>query len=233
MRRFAQADHEEREGGRIETCAERVEAVSDPRRFRQRGERQRQGSEPHRHVDGEKPRPRRDQQDQRGHRRPNREADADSQCVEPEAATEVARRINEADERDVDGHDCGSTQPLQHPGGHEARQRPRERAGERGEGEQGEAHDEDAALPDDLAQRRQRQQSGYHCKLVGVDDPDRGTRRDAEVGGDGGQRRVGDGGVDVRERDRAQDRSHGTGPLSRQQSVLSKGVGFGCAWCHR
>jgi hypothetical protein len=57
-------------------------------------------------------------------------------------------------------------------------------------------------MADDLAQRAERQQRGDHGDLVDIDHPDHICWRGMQVGGDGGQRDIGDGGI---------ERGHGKG----------------------
>ena len=59
-------------------------------------------------------------------------------------------------------------------------QRRGERAGERGDGEDDEAGLGDAPVADDLPEGGERQQRDEDRHLVGVDDPDRGRRRDGK-----------------------------------------------------
>ncbi len=93
----------------------------------------------------------------------------------------------------------------------------------RGEREQREAHHVDPLLPDDLAERRDRQQRRHHGELIGVDDPDRIGRVDAEIGGDRRQRGVGDGGVEGGEGDAGEHRGHRLPAPGRRQAFAAGG----------
>ncbi len=104
--------------------------------------------------------------------------------------------IDEADQRRVHAHDAAGAEPLQRAGDQQARQRPGQRAAERCQREQDQSAEIDALVADDLAERAERQQRRHQRDLVDVDDPDHIGRADVKIGGNGGQRDIGDRGVE-------------------------------------
>jgi hypothetical protein len=68
-------------------------------------------------------------------------------------------------------------------------------------------------MADDVAERTQRQQRSDDGELIDIDDPDHVSRADIEIGGNGGQRDIGDHGVERAHRQRGEDREHRPSPL--------------------
>ena len=157
-------------------------------------------SDADRHVHREQPGPGRDRQDPRRHRRADRRGDGADRRVEPDAAPEPAARIDEAHQRAVDAHDAGRAEALDDPGDGQRQQRIRQRAAERGDGEDDQPVLIDAAIAVDVAERGQRQQRYRHGKLVGVHHPDRRRGAGVEIARDRRQRHIGDRAVQHRER---------------------------------
>ena len=154
-----------------------------------------------------------------GNRRAERERRSDHQRVMAEAAAEHMGRVDEADQRRVYAHDAAGAQPLQRPRGGQARQRPCEGATERGQREQQQAAEIDPLMADDFAERAERQQRRNQRDLIDVDHPDHVGRADMEVGGDGGQRDVGDRRIQRSQRQRGKDRRDRPAPEFRGQAV--------------
>src|SRR5213082_465116 len=113
--------------------------------------------------------------------------------------------VREAHQRTAHAHDAGGPQALDEARDTEDEQRGRPRAGERGEREHCQPGLGDAPVAHDLSEGGERQQYHQDRQLVGVDHPDRGGGRGAEVARDGGQGDVDDGAVEHRHRDREQD----------------------------
>ena len=180
-------------------------------------EHQRQRTE--RDVDGEQPGPGSDRQDARGERRADRGREGDDERVDPDAAAELAARVGEAHQCRVDAHDAGGAKTLDDARDRQQRQRMRQRAEGGCEREQDEPGQIDAAIADDLAERRQRQQRDRDRELVAVDDPDREGRARIEVGCDRRQRHVGDGAVDDRHDDAERNGQHRLVALRLRQAV--------------
>ena len=157
----------------------------------------------------------------------DREARAHDERVEPDAATEPFDGIDRTDQRDVGRHDGRGAEALDHARHDQARQRPGDRAEQRRDREQGDAGKMHAALPEALAERRERKQRRHQPELVGVDDPHGRVGRHAEIDRDRRQRRVRDRRIERRERDGAQHRGHRACALR-----LGKTVGWG-GCCHR
>jgi preprotein translocase subunit SecE len=124
-----------------------------------------------------------------------------------------------ADERAVHAHDRGAADPLHDAGGNELRQARRERAEQRAEREDGDPGLIDRPVAHPLAQRGERQQQRDDHQLVGVDHPDRGRGRGADLARDARQRDVGDGAVEHGHGDADRDRQHGEVALRRRQAV--------------
>ena len=82
----------------------------------------------------------------------------------------------------------------------------RQRTGQRGDGEQQQSGEVDAAIADDLAERRERQQGDGDRELIAVDDPDREGRTGIEIFGDGRQRDIGDRAVHHGQHEAERDR---------------------------
>ena len=101
--------------------------------------------------------------------------------VDADAAAELLARIDDAHERGVDAHDAGRAETLDDARDRQRRQRVRQRAGQRGDGEQREPGQVDAAIADAVAERGKRQQRDGDRELIGVDDPDRVGRAGIEV----------------------------------------------------
>jgi hypothetical protein len=159
--------------------------------------RQRLQSDPHRQhaerdVDRKQPRPRTERQDGRGDRRPECEGGAHHQRVMAKTTAEHMGRVDEANQRRIHAHDAAGTKPLQRPRGQKTGQRPRQGAAERSQREQQKSANIDALMADDFAERAERQQRRDQRDLIDIDDPDHVRRADMEVGGNRGQRDVGD-----------------------------------------
>ncbi|MGY3364522.1 hypothetical protein ACVWZL_001647 [Bradyrhizobium sp. GM2.4] len=116
--------------------------------------------------------------------------------------------------------------PCKRARNQQAVQRPGHRAEQRGDGEQDQAAEIDALVPDDLAECSQRQQRRHQRDLVDVDHPDRLLRAHMQVAGNGGQRDVGDRGVERRHRQRGEDRGNGPAPLCGWKAVGNGVVGL-------
>ena len=190
---------------------------------RQRGPREGQRQQAERHVDREQPRPCGDGQNQRRHRRPDRERHADDQRIGAKTAAEPMRRIQIADQRGIHAHDRARAEPLQHARGGQQRQRRRQRARQRRQREQRNAADINPPMPDDVAERGERQQRRDHRELIRVDDPHRRRGRRVQVRGDGGQGGIGDRGVERGERDGEHDRGHRAAVGGGHRAVRGKG----------
>jgi hypothetical protein len=74
-------------------------------------------------------------------------------------------------------------------------------------------------MADDFAERAERQQRRDQCDLVDIDDPNHVGRTDMEVGGNGGQRDVGNRRIQRGQRQRGKDRRDRPAPEFRRQSV--------------
>ena len=129
-------------------------------------------------------------------------------------------RIDEPDERDVDAHDSRRAQALNHAREGEHGECRRERAGERGDSEEGKPPPIDAPVAQHVAKRRQRQKRDGDGKLKRVDDPDRVLRRDGELARHGRQRHGDDGPVEHRHGDR-----HGEGREREQALRIGEAIG--------
>jgi hypothetical protein len=126
--------------------------VTGARGARQATPAQRESGDPDRKVHREQIGPARHRQDAgrdggtdgRGNRHHHR--------VDPDAAAELLVRIDKAHQRGVDAHDAGRAKPLQDARDGEEQQRMRQRAEQRGEGEQHQPRQVDATVADDLAE---------------------------------------------------------------------------------
>ncbi len=179
----------------------------------------RKGDEAKRHVDGEQPGPGAEREDAGGDRRADRGGDRDHQRVDADAAAEQRMRIGEAHQRRIYAQDSGGAEALQDAGDRQQQQRVRQRAEGRGEGEQHEAGEIDAAIADDLAERSQRQQRDRDGELIAVDDPDREGRAGIEIVRDRRQGDIGDGAVHHRHDDAERNRDDGPVALRQRQAV--------------
>ncbi|MGY4458872.1 hypothetical protein ACVWYI_002832 [Bradyrhizobium sp. LB13.1] len=226
MRGAADARDEQAEAGRRQDRAEKVKAVIGARRLRQHRKADADRDEAERDVDGEQPRPWADRENGGGNRRPEGEGGRDHQRVVTEAAAEHPAGIDEAHQRRVDAHDAAGAEPLQRARNQETVQRPRLRAEQRGDGEQDQAAEIDALVPDDLAERPERQQRRHQRDLIDVDHPDRLLWCDMQIGGNGGQRDVGDRGVERGHRQRGEDRGDRPAPPRDRQAVGNGVVGL-------
>lgn len=225
MRGAADAGDEQAEADGGEKRADEIKAMIGARRLRQHRKADADCDEAERDVDGEQPRPRTDRKDRRCNRGPEREGGGDHQRVVAEAAALHPAGIDEADQRGVDAHDAARTQALQRARDQQAIQRPGDGAEQRGDGEQHEAAEIDALVPDDLAQRAEWQQCRHQRDLVDVDHPDRLLRADMQIGGDGGQRDVGDRGVERGHRQRGEDRGNRPAALRGRQAIGNRTIG--------
>ncbi len=177
--------------------------------------------------------PRRDGQDARGHGRPDRERERHHHRVHAHAAPQPVRREHEADQRDVDAHDGRAADALQDAGGDERGEGVGQAAHQRGGREKQGAGREHAPVPEDLARGRERQQHGDHGQLIGVDHPDHLGLVHAQAVGDGGQRGVGDRGVQRGHRHREQDRGQRQRVAPTGQAVGDGNAGGGGYGGHR
>ena len=84
-------------------------------------------------------------------------------------------------ERERDRRDKRAAEALDRARGHQLPLRGREPAGERGEGEERDADQEHAALPEEVAQPPAQQQEAAEREQVGVDHPGERGLREAEV----------------------------------------------------
>ena len=156
---------------------------------------------PHRQIDGEKPRPRGDGEESGGQRGPCCRRDSHDQCIDPHSPSQKVPGIDNADQGGVDAGDGRRTEPLQHPGQRERRQRARQGTGQRGKGEDDQSGNIDFPVPDHVAQRRERQQRDHRSQLVGVHHPNGGGRAGIQIGCDGRQGHIGDRPVEHGKRD--------------------------------
>ena len=207
-----------------------IESVRGPRRRRQRGKADPQRNQAERQIDGEKPRPGAECKDARCNGRSERESGRHHQRIMTEAAAQQPARIDEADQRRVHAHQPTGAESLQRPRHQQARQRPRQGTADGRQREQEQPAEIDALVADDFAECAERQQCRDQRDLVDIDDPDHFGRADVQIGGDGGQGDVGDGGVERGHRQRGKDRGHRPSPTLRGQTVHNRrGRGFyGC-----
>ena len=187
--------------------------------LRQEPAAERQGGQPYRDVHGEQPRPVGRGEDARRQRRPGHRRGGDHRGVDAHAASQPGLGVDEADQRGVDRGDGRGSEPLHDARQHEGLERPGERTAHRRHREEHQPADVDLAVTHHVAQRREGEQRDHDGQLVGVDDPDRIGRRDAQLLPDGGQGDVGDGPVDHRERYAEGHGQNGSEPLGHGQSV--------------
>ncbi len=154
---------------------------------------QRQGGQPYRDVHGEEPRPVGHGENSRRQRRPGHRRGGDDRGVDAHAASQPGLGVDEADQRGIDRGDGRGSEALHDARRHEGLERSGERTSHRSHREEHQPADVDLAVADQLAQRREGEQRDHDGQLVGVDDPDRVGRRDAQLLPDGGQCDVGDG----------------------------------------
>jgi hypothetical protein len=74
-------------------------------------------------------------------------------------------------------------------------------------------------VADDLAKRAERQQRRHKRNLVDIDHPDHICRTDMQIRSNGGQRDVGDRGIQRRHPQRGEDRRHCPASPFRRQAV--------------
>ncbi|CAG2142307.1 hypothetical protein LMG19282_02212 [Cupriavidus campinensis] len=191
-------------------------------RLRQRGARDRQRGKRHGNIHGEQPWPATHGEDQRAERRPDRNRHPHDQRVEPDAAPELGRRVDEAHQRGVHAHDAGAADALQHPRRHQHRQVGRQRAEHRADQEGGQTDPVHALVAEDVAQRRQRQQADGDRELVGVYDPDGPGGIGVERPRDGRQRDIGNGAVQHGHDQAAENREDGPGALGLGKTLMGR-----------
>jgi hypothetical protein len=141
QQRFAMAEAVDRgdtgaEGDGTQRRALPVEGVAGARRMRQEAQAERQRGEPDREVDGEQIRPGRNREDCRRHAGADRGGNRHHHGIQPDAAAELRAGIDEAHQRGVDAHDSRGAKSLNDTRYGQRREVMRERAGQRGDGEQ-------------------------------------------------------------------------------------------------
>ena len=134
-------------------------------------------------------------------------------------------RIDEPDERDVDAHDPGGAEALNQARERQHGEARRERAGERGDGEDGEPPPIDAPVAEHVAERSQRQQRNGDRELEGVDDPCGAFRRDGELARHRRQRHGDDVAVEHRHGDRHAEGRERKEALRIVEAVVDLGSG--------
>ena len=205
MREGLQPAQHQAERAGIERRARRVQRAPCALGLRKRTDGDQDGDHAQRHVDAEQPAPLRHGQHRRSDGGTEGGARGDDERVDADGAPEEALWVREAHQRTAHAHDAGGPQALDEARDTEDEQRGRPRAGERGEREHCQPGLGDAPVAHDLSEGGERQQYHQDRQLVGVDHPDRGGGRGAEVARDGGQGDVDDGAVEHRHRDREQD----------------------------
>ena len=221
----ADPDNEEAETGSSHCRAEEIEGMFRTRRRRQCLEPDRQRNQAERKIDREQPRPRTDSENARGDRRSQTKGGCDHHGVVAEATALQPRRKHEADQRGIHGHHAAGAETLQRTRNQQARQRPGQRAAERGQSEQQEAAEIDALMADDLTERAERQHGGDDDDLIDIDDPNDLGRADMQIGRHRRQRDVGDHGVERAHRQRREDGGDRPAALARRQAVPRFGAG--------
>ena len=175
------AGDDESESERVEEHAQKIEAPGGARRCGQRPRRHHQSQDAKRHVDEKQPMPGGDRKDRRGDARASGHANGDHHRHVADPLAKPCVRIDEANERDADAHDSRRAQALNNARDGEHGECRRERAGERGDGEERKPPPIDAPVAEPVAKRGQRQKGYGDRELEGVDDPDRVLRRDGEL----------------------------------------------------
>ena len=195
------------------------------RRVRQGAPSHQHGDDANRNIDREQPRPGSHRQNSRRQGRTHRRRNRHHQRIDADAMAQLVAGIGEAHQRGVHAHDPGSAETLNDARRGEQHQRMRQGAEKRRDREQSQARQIDAAIADDFAQRRQRQQGDGDGELIPIDDPDREGRAGVQILRDGGKRDIGDGAIDHRHHDTQHDREDRPITLGQRQAVFGMGGG--------
>ncbi len=153
----------------------------------------------------EQPWPMRHRQNAAGDGRADSARHSDHHRIDADATPQKLLRIDEAQQRGVHAHDARRAEALDHARTGQHRQSGGESAAQRCDGENRQPPQINAPVTGDVAQRRQRQQRDRDGELIAVHHPDRSCGIGVQVDGDGGQRHIGDGGVDDGQRDAERD----------------------------
>ena len=213
---------QQRRGGRTQERAHQVEAMRGGRGVRQQPQRQAEGNEADRHVDRERPWPRRDCEDRRSDGRAGGRGYRHRHRGHRNAAAQLPARISETHQRNVDARHAGGAEALQRATHRQHRQRVRQRADECREAKHCKTDHVDAAIAEDVAERSQRQQRYDDGELISVDDPDRLSRARADLPGDCRQRDVGDRAVEHRHDEAGDQRQDRPIALRKRKSVFGR-----------
>ena len=150
---FGNAEQQHPERHRLQRRAAEIELHPGQRRQRQCPQRDDRAQHAQRHVHREQIRPHgATAKDDGGDRRSQRRGDRSDGGIQSDSAAKPAAGIDEADQGAVDAHDPRGAEALQHARDDQRRQRGRQRAGQRGEGEQHQAGLVDAAVAVDFSQ---------------------------------------------------------------------------------
>ena len=232
MRKTLDRSDQQPEGQGVHYAVAPVEAtVGEPDGIvRQETHAEPDGRDADRNIDGEEPVPRRHRKNRGRERRPRHRGDGHHRGIDAHAAPQLVARVDDTDDRRIDTHHSRTAESLNHPHGDQHFQRAGKSAAYRREGEEDESADVDAAVADDIAQRRKTQQRNDDRQLIGIDHPDRIGRRDSQLVGDRRQRDIGDRTVQYRQRHAERD-----GQNRPQSARHRQPVPFGIAYdlsCH-